>query len=124
MRTVYKIVRGVQPRSAIASGNCTVYYRPGVWTRAPKWLADQGYHLLVFTTESLAYSFINTELRISQAVFQVWEASAKGIIEDLPKFCSLIPLEQGIIVLWTAPWPNGTIMAKQIRLERLLWPSE
>jgi len=112
---VYKVVfkaRDGRLTSAIA----LVEYQPGQWAEAPKWLAEKGYHLFAFKTLEDARVAIGDSL--CKDFFEIWEAEAEGIVEDLPEPADRIVLAEGKIVKDDIGYPDGTVMAKRLKV----WP--
>lgn len=111
---VYKAVSrgyGGGLSSAVVSGKANTRYRLGVNHHAPRWLADEGYHLTAFKTLRQARNWARDPETI-------WRCEATDIIrhEALPPRCYGYHLVDGDIVVASLPWPEGTIMCKTIKL--------
>lgn len=113
---VYKAVLRKQEKlvSLYAEGAAEVCYEPGRWAIAPAWLAEKGYHLFAFVDLSSLTRFIPNKVRY----VEVWEAEADEIIQPLPP--PLVPhsLKIGKIERDPGKYPEGTIMAKRLKLIR------
>lgn len=101
----------------------SVVYPPGVWVRAPEWLAHQGYHLTVFNTLMDVALFSNYfgKLGFYRAGMSIWKVECDGEIYKLPQYCRIEEISRGYLYsLGHTDWPQGTRMFKQIRLVREL----
>jgi len=102
--------------SLVTEGKAQVEYIPGKWTKAPEWLAREGYHLTFYPEQP--YPVDDPERGI-----ELWECKVRKIIkeEDLPACCRLSPLKKGKLerdFIFLGFWPAGTWMAKEIKLIR------
>ena len=125
----YKVVRKEANRleSAITEKRAKVIYKPNKWAKAPSWLAKEGYHLLFFKSIKSAISFLEKHWRgSSQRRYEIWGCKIKGEIRELPVFCDLDLLDcwGELESTWTDFWPQGTSMAKKIKLVKKIWPKE
>ena len=94
--------------SAGAFGEAEVVYKIGEWTVAPQWLADKGYHLLVFDSlENAMASFADN----------IFECEVEGRIIFLPERLNLLNLSHGDTSRTTEDtWPKGTRMYKRVKI--------
>ena len=115
---VYKVVlnKGGRLVSSLARGKAQVEYRPGKWSKAPRWLQMEGYHLLVFDNKEDALIYL-----LDTPGGECWEAEGEEEV-PLPYSYLLVDLEKG----WPKEdwrgkgweWPRGTKMFKRVRLIR------
>jgi hypothetical protein len=132
-KLVYKIVRRedrngkAQYASALARGKAKVYYKVGRYVEAPAWLANQGYHLLVFGNlddAKIYYKALKESKHCCGCSFEIWEAQAQEIADpgstvggDLDK------LERGILIPGGYLLRNiGALFAKRVKLVRRVYP--
>jgi hypothetical protein len=111
----YKVVK-VGPKgglkSCVAEGKAQVKYRKDRFNTAPKWLADVGNYLTIFTNFRLAKRFIERN-----NVEQIWLVQALDVFKPSDKqFFELTGLYNGKISKRLCPWPKGTKMAKRVYL--------
>ena len=118
----YKVIKG-DNRSIISNGDATVHYFNGEYVKAPKYLAEQSYHLTAFRTfkdaeEVAKYYFWN---EVENAV--IWEASGKGKIETLPLIGRRASVDyKGELVQPIGglhDWPENTLMFKELKLIKI-----
>ena len=104
---VYKCVDilGDDISSMKATGKAEVKYRIGEFVEAPEWLAEQGYHLLVFDNIYDARNML----------CDIFKAEAEEEMPLPPRLFSN-ELENGLIEACTLPWPRGTKMYKRVKL--------
>jgi hypothetical protein len=126
-RKVYKVFRRYPNidslASACTSGRALTAYYPGDWTTSPKWLRARGYYPTAFTTPSKAGEFqvivVNSYKQHTlkdDRYFEVWECRARGIITELPEFCTLVYMSSGEFFFSRLySWPEGTVMCKRIK---------
>lgn len=99
--------------STNASGQAEVIYKPGEWTTAPEWLAEQGYHLLVFSNRVDA---VNTfQYALDAGAFSLWEVEVEEEVTPLPPINLLSEIRAGAVhkipvTHSDAVWPYGTRM--------------
>lgn len=126
----YKIVWTAynKEKYSIIRGCGKVKYIPGVAVHAPRELAEQGYHLTVFSSEQAARDCAKK----NKWTGELWEADVEGIIEELPQLLMgayyLIPGTWGNDAYKEDPgyaipakqkeWPEGTVMAKSVTLTK------
>jgi len=108
-KVVYEIIDG-NLMSCVAGGKAQVEYKINEWAKAPKWLADKGYHLCVFKTKKDMFE--------SGFIGRYFIVEIKNKIKKLPKFCNAADIHHGIIIENDRDWPEGTVMAKQVKLIR------
>jgi hypothetical protein len=120
MRKYYKVVRQIENYerkkfvSLWAGKGAEVEYKIEEFVSAPKRLAKQNYHLLVFDDLDTAIKFNNTWGLI-------FECEIKGKIWILPAICDLFAMRYyGVRKPYPEKeeWPQGTVMAKQVKLLR------
>lgn len=107
---VYKVVHRYKTNiltSYAAEGQSEVKYEPGEFAKAPEWLAEKGYHLLVFDHLDAALDF--------SPKAEVWRAEAEEEME-LPKRLTFASLFGGFIKTYEDNWPKGTHMYKRVKL--------
>jgi len=112
-------------RSAIAEGKAEVTYRRGGWSRAPQWLAEDGYHLTVFDSMEHANSFASSYMSGGNLLnAHIWRVHVREVHDgDLPPRCLLWTIAHGRRGIPDAPpWPNGTVMAEKVRLVECVQP--
>lgn len=103
-------------RSSVVHGTATARYGVNTWATAPEWLAEKGYHLLVFDNYDSALDFASEEEII-------YTCEVEGVIEDLPPVCNPFILgdySSDLTVLEKDEyndWPKGTVMAKKVMLK-------
>lgn len=123
--TVYKVLQ-LGDISAIMGGKAQVRYVRRVWSKAPGWLADHGYHLTCFRTLTQAKNFAKNETRTAagyKQAFLIWTCAGRKIISSLPEFLDMSLLEIGKLrpsYRVFAKWPPGTLMVKSLKLGYLL----
>jgi len=116
----FKITR--DHRSMRVFGLAKVTYTEGEWADAPVWLAERGYHLLVFGSYADAKAFIFRS-SCNPSPFRIWECEVEGLAKELPPICCLTSLADGVIRINSdlgAGWPIGTLMARRVKLLRLI----
>lgn len=112
----YKVVRRSlygNFASCIVRGVGEVTYRIGKKAKAPQWLADQGYHLLVFESFAAASKWMT---RASTSTILIVRINKKDIIPSIPPPL-LPPTGVWIVKLGSASgevWPEGTLMVKEL----------
>ena len=118
-KVVYRRLDGVR-QSAFASGCGVVEYFPGWWSRAPLWLADRGYHLLVWDSIMRAYDSMPR-----LGCYELWTCDVAGLVTDRPEAVADASLVPG---RWSArlhcDWPEGTAMFRFVRLRALVGTGE
>jgi len=104
--------------SASAEGKALIIYRPGEWVEAPMWLQERGYHILAFRTKKDAKNYIP-----KWAVYEIWEAEAPQIIQDLPPELDKKALSKGFFIQSRnlGGWPRGTVMVPKIKLVKKVY---
>jgi hypothetical protein len=126
---VYKVLYRSDWHSLVASGKALTHYSQDHWTRAPRWLAKNGYHLICFLSLRDALQFMNRMEYKRGRTMVIWEAEAHSVTFALPSICNLYHLHDGHFkpnpssilgasILGAGFWPSGTLMAKEIRLIR------
>lgn len=83
------------------------------WSSSPRVMARQGYYPLVFETLEQALGFVRSLLMTEGYVFEV---EVDGDI-SLPPKGYLGWLDDGDIFPSHTPWPEGTVMARRVRLK-------
>jgi hypothetical protein len=111
----YKVVK-LGPKggltSAIVDRKALVRYRKDRPNKAPKWLAEKGYHLIIFTNLRLARSWTLKNNRL-----QIWLSEVRDVFNP-KKLCNIFDLCIGKISEEMIGWPKGTKMAKRVYLVR------
>ncbi|RLC84346.1 MAG: hypothetical protein DRJ03_14500 [Chloroflexi bacterium] len=102
--------------SVVAAGKAEVKYFPGKWVKAPFWLRRRGYHLTAFKDLETAEKYTN----VFSSRAELWEAEAEGVITELPPPLLQWRLARGFICRGANTWPEGTVMAKRLRLVKLI----
>ena len=99
--------------SHIAENAALVQYDLDKEITAPKWLADVGYHLLVFDTLRNAENYNNDRPGIV-----IWEVEVDELLPPLTRG-DMTNLDKGFLTCTQAlPWPDGTYMARSLKLVR------
>ena len=123
----YKVVcrQGDKLISYVARDKAQVTYRLNEWAKAPKWLAKMGYHLTFFKDLEFAQKFLeeNSDEEIEKNG-EIWRCEAKYVVEVLPPFCYPGDDDWRELIRWEVPWPEGTFMAKEIKLIKKVIPKE
>ena len=114
----YKVVRaggcGGPARSAFVKNKAAVEYREMSFVSAPKWLADNGYHLTVFANLREAQRFANYRRSYRREVYRCF---VRGVKDTLPVFLSTKAIERGEVVEANkALFPAGTVMAEEVMI--------
>ena len=109
----YKVVKE-GPRGGLTScivwGKAKVRYRKGRFNTAPKWLAEKGNHLTIFTNLRKAKEF-------KSPYQQIWSVLALDVFEpSMKQKFQIIDLSEGEILTSSIGWPEGTKMAKRVYL--------
>ena len=100
--------------SAIVYNKAGIRYKKLGWNVAPKWLAEMGYHLLAFRTIEDAVKFGLDEGLVS---VDIWEVELMGIIKKMPPKLDIGQICYGNKkAVPFGDWPEGTIMAKKVKL--------
>ena len=100
--------------SLIVFGKARKTYRLGVANRAPRWLAEKGYHITAFNSLKNAEHFLLCWRANSR---QIWECEATGVFSDMRGRCEQESLSDGKLTRLTyVGWPNGTVMCKTLKL--------
>ena len=109
----YKVVSGGS--SQIVRGRAAVRYKPMEFVTAPKWLADNGYHLFVFETEEDA--LVATRI-CSRDILQleVYKCCVRGVTKEPPGYLSLYHLKRGSLAVINGMFPPGTVMAEEVMI--------
>jgi hypothetical protein len=115
-RKYYKVVldMGDDLLSCWVDGKAQVEYKINKWVSAPNWLTDKGYHLCVF--KSLKVAKIYLLVVIPRCC--IFECEVKGIKTKLPIMLGVDNLMNGEFYPICNKWPQGTVMAKQVKLIR------
>jgi len=125
---VYKVLKRSRDKlySFIVYDKAGVEYKPGIWIKAPEWLAKEGYHITAFKNLQLAENFCEAiDILWPGAQYELWEAEAENIIEQLPPIMHISKIANGLFIPWHRNgWPFGTVMAERIKLVRLLKTSQ
>jgi hypothetical protein len=112
---VYKVAyRDIEGNivSRIAELAAEVIYKVDKFVSAPEWLAEMGYHLLVFESKKRAEKWHCSRFA------EIWEAEAEDEV-PLPD-----KLHLGYLLTYSktefsgADWPGGTRMYKRVKLLR------
>ncbi len=110
-RIYYKITNK-ELGSWIVEKEAYVQYKVGKYVTAPCWLAEQGYHLLVFD-----------DIRYVKRVFcsftdKLWECEIKDVQKYLPVCRDILLINKGILPKSndTFPWIDGTTMVREVKL--------
>ena len=117
----YKII-GKDGKSSQTKGNAKIGYSTEHWTEAPEWLSNKGYYPTIFSNLENAQDF---QAGYAYQADQIWEVEAEMVMTSLPPICSLESLKEGNLIqqkYWT--WPKGTLMAKKVRLVRIIENNE
>lgn len=100
--------------SAVVRDKARVRYKKLGWNVAPKWLAQNGYHLVAFRTIEDAVKFGLDEDLVS---VDIWEVELMGIIKKMPPKLDIHQICRGNKeAVPFGDWPEGTIMAKKVKL--------
>ena len=103
---MYKVV-SYNKRSAIVIGAASVRYYHDRWAKAPKWLRDKGYGLLVFKTLIAARSFIPGSI--------IYKCHIRKQEKELPQMMKYCLLSNKNICI-DGDWPEGTVMVDKVKL--------
>ena len=129
------VIDGVY-HSAISQFNSRVEYHLDEWSSAPQYLADRGYHLLVFARRKDARKFKQDFLG-RRGNYSIWIVEVGGVVlfdDELPRilyggdFNDSDQLARTLSWLELPPdgwksklhskWPPGTVMAERVKLVR------
>ena len=108
--------------SAIATGPARVYYSVGCFAKAPKWLADQGYHLTVFDSLKNAATFVSS----SSGASSIFRCECLGKV-PLPDAQYVRGVSSGALDdsdHSTHDWPKGTGMFRRVKIIDRVSPLE
>lgn len=94
--------------SSNAYGRANVHYKLDEFVRAPLWLAEMGYHLLVFDS-------LYDVARFTSQSDGVYRCLARGKVE-LPPIMALSLIAQGRPGHGSGFWPTGTEMYKEVMI--------
>ena len=73
--TLYKVTTTLSTSAIAEHATTIVKYRPQMWSEAPDWLAEKGYHLLVFANLEAACACF--PLGLSSRLLCVWEVECE-----------------------------------------------
>jgi len=111
--------------SYVARNEAQVTYKPNEWIKAPRWLAKIGYHLTFFKDLKFAEKFLEENSNgKTEENSEVWRCEARDILKVLPPLCFPEDVNWKELVRWEVPWPEGTFMAKEIKLIKKVIPKE
>jgi len=121
----YKVVRRTDLGELVSARigiPARVIYKPGKWVKAPRWLAKKSYHLTFFIRLKDAQRFLPNKKTKWMEKYEIWECDWKGLLKEVPPLCVTHKLERGIFIRVGSYWPSGTLMAKEIKLIKRVWP--
>ena len=98
-------------------GLAEVEYSADKWTRAPEWLAKKGYHLFVFDDLQKALKFAY----MSSPPIRLWECEIRSKYKNLPVYISRDEINNGRLVPVNGRFPEGTVMAREVKLIKKIW---
>ena len=121
----YKVVLDFDGKyvSAVVFNRAVVTYSTETWAKAPAELAENGYHLLVFSSLGVAESFALSNRGCGQ-VARIFEVHVRGIVTltETGRFDRYRVSQYSIrecmknSIWW--PWPEGSVMARKVKLVR------
>ncbi len=124
----YKVtteVNGEECSLVVNNTKAAVKYKVGEWTEAPQWLAEAGYHLLIFNNLKNAKKFLREFMFTTPCYPHIWRCEVKGRFLVLPFQLSGDSLEHEFIeLLWGSKFPKGSVMVKKVKLIELVWGSK
>jgi len=130
----YKIVKVLHDGSFVSSyvpGKACCTYTIGQITRAPEWLAKEGYHLTVFDDKHIALRWLYGSLTLANTCMAV--LLAKADVTDIAarpaRSINFEFLKSGVFPkimssdtdLSDEEWPNGTVFVRQLEVMDLLY---
>ena len=119
----YKVVF-VEPdgkrTSIFVGGGLLVEYPVGEWACAPEKAARAGYHPLVY--DSVTAAIRHKIMTHNSHRVEVWECEVDGVVETLPPWgiLNIISPKNAMLVGDSPPWPAHTVMAKRVKLTKLV----
>lgn len=111
---------GVVLRSIFATQSASVRYFVDKWAEAPGWLAEKGYHLLVFTNLKDAKTFMYLLPEGLECNLEIWECEVMGQVRP-PPICFSHKLgcyDLDVCKTIGMDWPSGTAMYEQVKLTK------
>jgi len=109
----YKVVNNIL-KSCFAQGKAQVQYFLNEWAETPAWLEHEKFTLLYFDELNDAKGFWNGGFWGTDLLFK---CEVKRSKKPCSKYrCGQISLKNGLLIDTTQPWPQGTRMARQIKL--------
>ena len=121
-KTYYKLtaeLEGQQYSFYMHGTGAGVEYKVSEWVEAPKWLAKEGYHLFVFNNLKNVKNFI--EKKGFNKSTRLWLCEIEGKFDKLPHYISGWNLMSGSINPSIAfNFPKGTVMARKVKLIKLI----
>ena len=114
---MYKITSCDNGSYAVLS-KASVKYGREKWAEAPKWLAEKGYHLLVFETLDDTVNFVRP---YSNGVLPecgcIWMCECEDEIDPIPDMGYWFDVGLGNLTMGPCgEWPPGTRMFKRVKL--------
>lgn|GEM_PF-2843074 len=114
---------GKQYSFFVSGTNAGIEYKINEWVKAPKWLAEKGYHLFVFNNLKNVKRFVegfgfNKTTRLCyNKTTRLWLCEIEDKFDTLPYYIST----WNLLVGSTMPnidctFPKGTVMAKKVKL--------
>ena len=98
--------------SWVADGQAEVTYKIGEWVTAPEWLADYGYHLMVFDD-------LEDARQLEDSLHNIFVCEVEDEV-PLPEVDFMVDgLSYGEMYPHPSPgWPHGSRMFKRVKLVR------
>jgi len=122
MKTYYKVTVRTKPPyfSALVPQPAQVKYEQNKFSKAPDWLASQGYHLTVFDSPESAVDFLMIVYEFHIRWLSLWECVCENEIQ-LPEPMDIRYLELGELhPSFDAIWHKGTKMFERVKLVNMI----
>ena len=134
-RYYYKVVQKYDGfyGSAFIGGQARVKYYINCWTSAPEYLAEKGFHLVVFSTKVVAIDWVRRKFNMQD--YEVFKCEVLGKADFIPPFFngSYLPKDfLNNVDYWrrykqfdkssNIKWPTGSCFFKKIKLVKRVWP--
>ncbi len=119
----YKVTKE-NDRSIVSGNDAVVHYLIGENVTAPKYLAEQGYHLTAFQTLKNAKEASKHFFWANDKNAIIWEASGQAEIKKLPLIAtrrSVDHKERSLKAIGSScGWPKNTLMFKKLKLLKIV----
>ena len=115
----YKVTKE-DNRSIVSEDDAAVHYLIGENVTAPKYLAEQGYHLTAFQTRKDAKEASKFLFWWEDKNVIIWEASGTAEIKELPLIATRNSVDNKKLFIRVVEskshWPENTLMFKELKL--------